>query len=208
MVSRSILEHSDCQMPVLDLGFLGGLRNAGVSREVGNSLAQAGAVCLVESGHRISALLHLRGVSANIYRLRWGPITPVARRSWNDLEEATEYGAAGVAILLANSELGQEVILRSRKGTGFDYWLGDRRTGEVSDAERQVTSEWSELLLDDGLVVRGRMEVSGILRGSDSRIAARVREKLEQIASSNHLRIPAYVFVVEFGQPIAEVRMK
>ena len=38
-----------------------------------------------------------------------------------DDEYTTEHGAVGVTALLANEEIGYEVIRRSAKGTGFDY---------------------------------------------------------------------------------------
>jgi DICT domain-containing protein len=135
-------------------------------------------------------------------------VTTEALRSWNDEDEATEQGAAGIATLLANLELCLEVILRSRKRTGFDYWLGDRRIETLSEAEQGATAGLAELLLDDHLVVRARMEVSGIRNGNDRRITARVKEKLDQVTASDYLQIPAYVVVVEFGRPIAEVRRK
>ena len=179
-----------------------------MSQEVGAALGQAGAVCLERSGHAIGTFLLPRGILATQYRLSWVPATMQARRSWNDDEETTEHGAAGIATLLANLELHCEVVLRSRKGTGFDYWLGDRFVGEVSEAEQAVTAGWAELLLDGGLVIRARMEVSGIRNGNDSRIAARVNGKLDQISASDYMQIPAYVVVLEFGRPIAEVRRK
>ena len=55
--------------------------------------------------------------------------------------------AVGVAILLAKSELGYSVMERSRKGTGFDYWIGDE----------------TELPFDR----KARLEISGIRKGSN-----------------------------------------
>jgi len=77
------------------------------------------------------------------------------------------------------------VVERSKKGPGFDYWLGDG---------------------DDDLLFSGkaRLEVSGILSGSANKISARFRQKKQQIKPSDHLA-PAYVAVVEFGNPTAHV---
>jgi hypothetical protein len=75
------------------------------------------------------------------------------------------------------------VVERSKKGLGFDYWLGDE------DDEELFTG-------------KVRLEVSGILSGLRSQLQARVRQKKEQIKPSDHLA-PGYVAVVEFGTPIA-----
>jgi hypothetical protein len=106
-----------------------------------------------------------------------------ARRSHNDLQEATERGAYGIAILIVCDLTGMVVVERSKKGPGFDYWLGDE---------------------DDDLLFAGkaRLEVSGILSGSRSQVQARVRQKKEQVKPSDHLA-PGYVAVVEFGTPTA-----
>jgi hypothetical protein len=77
------------------------------------------------------------------------------------------------------------VVERSRKGTGFDYWLGITRN-------------------TDGLPFQkiARLAVSGIRQGNLSQVRARVKLKLEQIASSNS-RTTAYIVIVEFSQPSA-----
>lgn len=77
---------------------------------------------------------------------------------------------------------------RSRKGTGFDYWLGD-------EADMPFQN-------------KARLEVSGIRNGDQKIIKARVREKLTQTEVSDKTRLPAYVVVVEFGRPVAEVRQR
>ena len=173
---------------------------------MGTVLAEAGAVCLESQNHQPSVQLTVRGDVETGYRLAWPPVTPQAQRGWNDADEATEEGATGIAVLLTNREIGYMVIARSWKGTGFDYLLGNDNVLDISDTERTATAEWERVLGDDNLVVRGRMEVSGILRGGDSMVRARVNQKLEQTSRSDYLGIPAYTIVVEFGRPLAEVR--
>jgi hypothetical protein len=157
-----------------------------LSPAVGAHHAEAAAVCFDRCGHdspvdvRVSGTPLFRGVS-----VEFGVVTDAMRRTHADLEEATEAGACGVAILLIKAASRRLVVERSRKGTGFDYWLGP----------------------PDGplLQKKARMEVSGILRGNDALVAARVRLKHEQTRRSDGLRIPAYVVVVEFGGPRAVV---
>lgn len=190
---------------MLDLNDLGAGQNPGITAAIGNALAEAGAVCLATNHHLPGVPLVVRGRADRRYRLAWPLASAQAARGWNDPAEAVEEGAAGIAVLLANRETGFLVIARSWKGTGFDYLLGDAEARNISEAERAVRSEWSKVLGDTALVPRGRLEVSGILNGSDSQVKARAREKLEQTSRSDSWAIPAFVIVVEFGRPLAEV---
>lgn len=197
----------------LDLNDLIAGDNPGITPEVGAALAQAGAVCLAERGHAPGATLTVRGDYDNRYQLAWTPVTQQARRTWNDDDEATEDGAAGVAVLLASREIGQAVIVRAMKSswhypTGFDYWLGDGRADDMSDAERAATETLSDILDDANLVARSRLEVSGIRSANDSVIRSRARRKLRQMRTSDTLNLPGYAIIVEFGHPLAEVRRK
>ena len=173
---------------MLDLNDLGKGDIPAISPAMGASLAEAGGVCLESQGHTQGVQLIVRGYSDNVYTLVWPPITEQSRRSWNDPENATEYGALGIGILIAKAEIGYEVIRRSWKGTGFDYWIG--------------------LASDEGFVNKAGLEISGIRDGDEHIIRARVREKLQQTDRSEHLRLEIYVIVVEFGRPLAEVHKK
>lgn len=145
-------------------------------------MAEAGGVCLEWQGHAVGVQLAVRGSAHGSHELRWPGITDQTRRGWADLQEATEWGATGIAVLLAKEETGHAVVSRSVKGTGFDYWLGD---------ESDVFQE------------KARLEVSGILHGDDKAFSARVREKIRQTHRSDSSGRPAYVIVVEFSQPAA-----
>ena len=173
---------------MLDLNDLGKGDIPAISPAMGASLAEAGGVCLESQGHTQGVQLIVRGYSDNVYTLVWPPITEQSRRSWNDPENATEYGALGIGILIVKAEIGYEVIRRSWKGTGFDYWIGEAS--------------------DEGFVNKAGLEISGIRDGDEHIIRARVREKLQQTDRSEHLRLEIYVIVVEFGRPLAEVQKK
>src|SRR5260370_18901814 len=155
----------------------------GLTRACGTSLAEAAAVCLEERQHRTGVTFHLTGVRAEQFSMEWPPVDDQARRCYNDLQEATERGPYGIAILIVCDLAGMVVVERSKKGPGFDYWLGNG---------------------DDDLLFAGkpRLGVSGILSGSRSQAQARMRQKKEQGKPSDHLA-PGYVAVVEFGTPIA-----
>jgi hypothetical protein len=153
--------------------------------ECGTVLAQAAIVCLENQGHASGVNLQVDDPFLRRAVLEWSVVlTEAMRRYWNDLEEAAEQGAYGLAILLMRHLTGYTVVERSRKGTGFDWWLG---------AE------------DDLFQAKARLEVSGILRGSKRRIRSRVSAKKKQTQSSQHLLLPAYIVVVEFGAPQARV---
>ena len=202
------LEHQ-----MLDLNDLGQENHPGISAAKGAELAEACAVCLEDQGHHQDVELAVQGTFNRMYRLAWEPVTPQVQRTWDDDQEATEDGAACIAAFLADREIGQTVILRTRKSTaqqptGFDYWLGDDNIAEMSAAERMVTESLANLLADDNLVARTRLEVSGIRNGNNATIVQRVQRKLRQMNRSDALGLPAYAIVIEFGRPVAEVRQK
>ena len=96
-----------------------------IPAEGGAMLAQAAVVCLDQQAHTSPVRLMVDGAFNARFSLAWSErITEAKRRFWNDLEEATQQGAYAVAILLIRALTGYIVFERSRKGTGFDWWLG------------------------------------------------------------------------------------
>lgn len=168
----------------IDLASLGN-GMPGLTPACGIMLSESAAVCLEDREHPTDVPLYLVGMKTDTLQLEWSVVDEQQRRCYNDLQEATERGACGVAILVVKELTGKLVIERSKKGPGFDYWLGE------SDDE----------LLFSG---KARLEVSGILAGTDSQIDTRVKQKKAQISPSAHLA-PGYVAVVEFGKPLAQV---
>jgi hypothetical protein len=110
------------------------------------------------------------------------------KRAYNDDDEATEWGAVGIAILVVRASTGFTAIERAKKGPGFDYWLGPR-------------SAKGELPFQN----KARLEVSGLRKGTDSEIEARVAAKVEQTKKSDSMRVKAFIVVVEFGMPQVQV---
>jgi hypothetical protein len=156
-----------------------------IPSEGGAMMAQAAAVCLDHQAHTSHVRLTVDGAFTATFSLSWSEeITEAKRRFWNDLEEATQQGAYAVAILLTRVLTGYTVIERSRKGTGFDWWLGTE---------------------DNLFQGKARLEVSGILRGTTRRLNSRIKARLRQTRQSDHLALTAYVVVVEFGTPRAKL---
>ncbi|MBK8236116.1 MAG: hypothetical protein IPK74_11200 [Deltaproteobacteria bacterium] len=161
--------------------------HAGLTSAGATALVEAAEVCLDHHGHRSGVSLHVRLATAKpvAHPLEFTKPTPTARRANHDLQDAVEAGAIAVAVAWLMAETDYRVVQRSRKGTGFDYWLG--HTPATFDA---------------------RLEVSGILRGDEPRVAARLATKLDQMTRSDGGGLPGYAVVVEFGAPRASVGEK
>jgi hypothetical protein len=152
------------------------------------TLAESGRVCFDEHGHPRPVKLKVRGTFRRVFHVKWEPATDQLRRTYNDEEVATENGAYGVAFFLIRELTGLQVIERSRKGTGFDFWLG----GDGGGLPFQN---------------KARLEVSGIRRGDSARVKARVEQKKRQTERSAG-KLPAYIVVVEFAAPMTQVAKK
>lgn len=164
----------------------------GLTSACGKTLAESAAVCLEDCKHQAGVSLQLAGLSHEVRLLQWPAVDDQQRRCYNDLDEATEWGACGIAILVIRELTGMSVVQRSKKGLGFDYWLGENDNDNDDDQ------------LFSGIA---RLEVSGIrFEASTNEIATRVKQKKAQIKPSNHLA-PGYVAVVEFGKPTAHVEV-
>jgi hypothetical protein len=166
----------------LDLRQLGSGTVGCITPLYGGMLAECGAVCLEDQRHASgAAILHVDGSVQAQYRLHFSPVTGQMRRCHHDEQPTTEHGAYGIAILLVHHHTELTVVERSRKGTGFDYWLG---TGEGELFDRAA-----------------RLEVSGTRSGGPRELERRTRQKVEQTTVSDDMKLPAYVVVVEFSAP-------
>lgn len=148
-------------------------------------MAEAGAVCLETQKHANGVSLLVRGDLANVHTLRWPVVTQQMRRAWADLLEATEWGAAGIALLVTLKEFGLSAVERALIGTHVDYWLG-----EQSDAPHFQR--------------KARLEVSGVLHDTDAVVRARLRTKRDRLDDSPGA-LPVWIVIVEFSRPLAEV---
>jgi hypothetical protein len=97
----------------------------GLTPANGTTLAEAAAVCLEDRDHRTGVQLRLAGMKKDTFMLEWSAVDEQQKRCYKDMQEATERGACGVAILMVKELTGHVVVERSRKGPGFDYWLGE-----------------------------------------------------------------------------------
>lgn len=154
----------------------------GVTPSICTAFSEAAAFCLEKNGH-ISGVKLVRATPPNSKSIEWSfEVTDQIRRSYNDLQYATEDGAYALAFLTILKETDYTVIMQSRKGTGFDYWLGKK----------------GGVLFQNS----ARLEVSGIYKGTESEINSRLKQKLNQTKrSDNTVPLPAYAVIVEFSKP-------
>jgi hypothetical protein len=178
----TLLPEPDTPPPPLTLEDLAS-NFAHIPPECGIALVQSAVLCLEGQGHASGVLLDVQGSWATTLRLGWSmDVTEAMRRYWNDPEETAEQGAHAVALLMLRSLAGLTVLERSRKGTGFDWWLAPE---------------------DNLFQATARLEVSGIMRGSARRLNGRLKVRITQTERSDPSGLTAYVAVVEFGAPRA-----
>lgn len=134
---------------------------------------------LEEAGHTSGVDLKVEGDHDLFVSVHWeGPPPPFVEFSFQT-KQATEHGAVGLALILANKIFGQVAVDKAYGGSGFDYWLG---AGPLFQNA-------------------ARLEVSGIQRATNSEYNRRVREKLAQTERSAETGLPAIAAIIEFGAP-------
>jgi len=167
---------------ILDLTELELGKHHNLTPAMGASLSHAAAVCIDDRGHAINTPATGEGTYKRNYTLKRCDVTDEIKRTWNDMQEATEEGACAVALVQVAKESKYQVIERSRKGTGIDYWLGDN---------------------DSFLFQRkARLEVSGSLNGDEVELNKRLKIKVEQTKQSDSTKLPAIIVIVGFAQPM------
>src|SRR5882762_10409117 len=98
----------------------------GITPKIGAALAEAATLCLEDHSHSSGVPMPVDGELNQKLSVGWSALADPeqARRAWSDRQVTTEHGACGVAALVAMRLMDLVVVERSRKGTGFDYWLG------------------------------------------------------------------------------------
>jgi hypothetical protein len=150
-------------------------------------IEEAVRFCLDYNNHLAGKVLEVDGHYQGRFELRW---IALARNYWNafaDCQAAVEHAAYGIAFLLMLTLTEHRVIQRSAKGTGFDFWLGNRGV--------------------PGFQNHARLEISGILLGP-SRVRSRGLEKQVQSRRSDSTGLPVYVVIVEFSHPKSRIALR
>lgn len=159
----------------------------GVTPALGKSYTEAASVCFDEQGHlNGNCRLTVRSDERSQFTLHWLQVTDQMKRSYADYDEATEWGAICVALIVVKELTGMTVFERSYRGTGFDYYIG------LEAVESRPFDN------------KARLEISGLRKATSQKVTARVRKKCKQTQVSDGC-LPALVAVVEFSQPLAQV---
>ena len=155
-------------------------------------MEEASILRLEEQGHQPGVFMEVDGAFTQTYQVVWSYSTNDAmRRCYQDEDQTTEWAACGIALILIRRLTKHTAISRSRKGTGFDYWLGPQQ-----DAGNNIFNN------------KARLEISGIRKGSDSAINRRTKQKLAQPNPSNSTGLPVYAIVVEFSRPLSRIAQR
>lgn len=157
-----------------------------LSRIKCEDFSEAAAVCLDNCGHQSGVVAKIEGDYTTQFALIWGEVSQQMKDTRKDMQYTVESGAYAIAMLIIEKLIGLRVTQQSQKMTGFDYWLGNPDSF--------------------GFQNKFRLEVSGILKGSQSIINYRTKEKLEQTKKSDNLNIPALIVIVEFSGPFVKVK--
>lgn len=163
---------------------------AGLTPAYGSFLAEAASHCLHLRDHSNPVRLLITGDERFSRMFRWGLVAQGHRSTYGDLQEATEYGAYGIAIVVAMHVTGMRYVERSARGTGIDLWLNN-------DPDKRNLFQHA-----------ARLEVSGIFDGDESKVASRLKTKLIQTKRSDTTLLCAYVVIVEFGLPQTRLAKK
>lgn len=155
----------------------------GLTPIAGSYLLESYMVTMKLSKHKSGVVLSVPGKKKVKFELVWKKkVTKQMERSYRDQGIATEHAAECLGILVAKELTGFEVIERSVKKTGFDYWLGEKK--------RSVFQNMAKL------ECAGRFDVTG------APLRAVYKDKIEQMRQSKHLPIPGYAAVTGFADPI------
>ena len=90
-------------MDQLDLNELRSGNIPAVTPAIGNLLAEAATVCLQSQGHVQNVRLIISGITSSELPMKLIQTDNRSIEAWSDLQEATEFGAVGIAILLAKN---------------------------------------------------------------------------------------------------------
>ncbi len=116
------------------------------------------------------------------------------RRTYADLQEATEYGACGMAVLVMEACEELTILERAPKGNGgFDYYVAPLR--------KDIEVDTDNFLAD----ATATLEVSGILEGTEVDLQYRLNEKIRQVQNRGTL-LPIFLVIVAFS--ISTVRIE
>ena len=155
-------------------------RHFGVTPGIASAYAEAATVCLGRHHFSPQKVLLQDGAGDRHSIAEWQAPDKRTLDGWANKDDATEYGAYGLALAAVELTRGVVAVRRAETRTGVDYYLG----------RPQVPADDLEASL--------RSEVSGTDEGNDTVIQSRLRQKLDQ-AATGASNLPAIATVVGFA---------
>jgi hypothetical protein len=162
-----------------------------LSEPMKNFMLEAVLLVFTENSHDVTKQISLKLIDGEFERFilnfDTGSISEKAKDCW-EIEQATEKAAECIALIICSKLTQYKVIKRSRRKTGFDYWIGEK----------------------EGMLFQNmaRLEISGILKGNTHLLERRFKEKSLQTAQSDDMGLPAYISVTEFSEPMTQFGLK
>lgn len=148
--------------------------------------------CLSEHSHISGTLLDVE-FEDNISEvvLEWiTQYTEKIKRSCKDKFESTEKSALAISFLLMRELTEYNVVEQAVRGTAIDYYMS-------KDDSDSIIDSWD-----------ARLEVSGIFKGDNGKIIARLKEKMERYKKPSRIdeiskKHPTYIAIIEHSKPKA-----
>ena len=148
-------------------------------------LSEGACVCLEKFGHQPGVKLMVECDFEASFVLNWKKLPPTTIDSWEDLEKAVEFAAYAIALILVWQLTSYKIVRQARRGTKIDYWLGEKSAQNPAQT-------------------KGKLEVSGILKGSIGQMNFRVKEKSERAKSAKDKKL-TFIVVAEFSRPLVKM---
>ena len=168
---------------------------SGISPTRGAFYREAAIVALSRFGFQSGVILKIVGEIQDEVCIEWtNDIEIEALGSWRDELQIANFGAVGMALLLASNLLEFKNFEEGTIGTGIDFWISKKPflEEEIAFYNREA-----------------RLEVSGILSAKKGNtINMRIKQKKKQITKSDFLRLPGWIIVVEFSTPKSKIVKK
>lgn len=153
--------------------------------------AEACAAALASQEHSSGVTVQLEGEFREKVQVIWKGKSK--KIGVNDPRDLAEFGAIALAFCIVTQFSEYDVIEQSVIGNGFDYWLGYKETAPNHNPDNFLNA---------------RLEVSGILKGNNRDVTARLRQKIRQTGISDYMNIPALIVIVEFSAPFSVIFVK
>lgn len=163
--------------------------------------SRAAVVCLQKQGHSSPKKGKVAGDWSGPMSISWKQEKRKSlEKGWDD-NNAIEWGATMIALSLVAHENYRvmeraQSLVTSKEEGGFDYWL------ENDSNNSSISEDFDHFNDSDNRV---KLEISGILKGTEGRINRKIKERVERIQASSRSNIGAIILVVEFSNPKARV---